>query len=477
MLFKKTNHPAIQGIILTSLLTLLSSCGNSAALESLVAADAGLKEVSNQTNIKPSPETDSSPTSQPEAKRKNRQQNNDRASATQKNTRNSATQQPQADAEISQLVLNFPDTFPVYPQAELQKAQSNKAKNSGTLIWKTTDNRKAVADYYQAELVANGWDIIKPFTIDPQQKIARAIAVKDQLRVELSLSSFPNATKTNRQDTKLSIVYSSLGQDIPQSSISQETKPSQTTQSSEPKSNTANVPNTTKPGDFDDLEQVPEQLQQPIKSVAALGILTPYTAQANVELAKFAPNKIITRGEYARWLIAANNRYYADNPGKKIYVATQTNQSAFNDVKPEHPDFEAIQSLAEAGLIPSRLTDDSTNLLFRPDAPLTREDLITWKVPLDMRKVLPKASIEAVEESWGFQDATDIDSSAIRALYADFQNGDLSNIRRIFGYTTLFQPNKPVTRAEAAVSLWYFGYQGDGVTAKEVLESEGKTES
>ena len=62
-------------------------------------------------------------------------------------------------------------------------------------------------------------------------------------------------------------------------------------------------------------------------------------------------------------------------------------------------------------------------------------------------------------------------------LYADFQNGDLSNIRRIFGYTTLFQPKKPVTRAEAAASLWYFGFQGDGITAQEVLESEAESNS
>ena len=47
----------------------------------------------------------------------------------------------------------------------------------------------------------------------------------------------------------------------------------------------------------------------------------------------------------------------------------------------------------------------------------------------------------------------------------------------MFGYTTLFQPKKPVTRAEAAASLWYFGFQGDGITAKEVLESGAETES
>ena len=69
------------------------------------------------------------------------------------------------------------------------------------------------------------------------------------------------------------------------------------------------------------------------------------------------------------------------------------------------------------------------------------------------------------------------DSLAVRALYADFQNGDRANVRRMFGYTALFQPLKPVTRAEAAASLWYFGFQGDGITAKEVLKSEAETES
>jgi hypothetical protein len=50
---------------------------------------------------------------------------------------------------------------------------------------------------------------------------------------------------------------------------------------------------------------------------------------------------------------------------------------------------------------------------------------------------------------------------------ADFQNSEQANIRRVFGYTTLFQPKKPVTRAEAAAALWYFGSQGEGLSAKE----------
>ncbi|MGL4880913.1 MAG: S-layer homology domain-containing protein, partial [Waterburya sp.] len=229
--------------------------------------------------------------------------------------------------------------------------------------------------------------------------------------------------------------------------------------------------------DFTDLDEVSEQLRQPLKSVTALGILTPYTGNGNTDVRKFAPNQIITRGEYANWLLAANNRYYQDDPGKKILLATKTSEPAFPDVKVNSPNFGAIQGLAEAGLVPSRLTEDSTNLLFRPNAPLTREDLLAWKVPLDMRQALPQASIKALEESWGFQDAADINSTALRALYGDFQNGDRSNVRRIFGYTTLFQPKKPVTRAEAAVSLWYFGYQGDGITAREILATDPESNS
>jgi hypothetical protein len=55
-------------------------------------------------------------------------------------------------------------------------------------------------------------------------------------------------------------------------------------------------------------------------------------------------------------------------------------------------------------------------------------------------------------------------------VLADFQNGEQANIRRIFGYTTLFQPKKPVTRAEAVTAIWYFGSQGEGLSAKEALQ-------
>ena len=88
-----------------------------------------------------------------------------------------------------------------------------------------------------------------------------------------------------------------------------------------------------------------------------------------------------------------------------------------------------------------------------------------WKVPLDLRRGLPAATLDAVRETWGFQDAASIEAKALKAVLADFQNGDIANIRRAFGYTTLFQPKKAVTRSEAASTLWYFGFQGDGRSA------------
>jgi hypothetical protein len=64
-----------------------------------------------------------------------------------------------------------------------------------------------------------------------------------------------------------------------------------------------------------------------------------------------------------------------------------------------------------------------------------------------------------------------IDPKAMRAILADFQSGDRSNIRRVFGYTTLFQPKKTVTLNEVATTLWYFGSDAEGVSAEEALKN------
>ncbi|MGB3672213.1 MAG: S-layer homology domain-containing protein [Phormidesmis sp.] len=191
---------------------------------------------------------------------------------------------------------------------------------------------------------------------------------------------------------------------------------------------------------------------------------------------EFRPNQAMTRREYARWLLAVNNRLYEGDRNRQIRAGVTSSQPVFQDVPISDPDFGAIQGLTEAGIIPSPLTGSSTTVTFRPNAPLTRKDLVLWKVPLDTRETLPSATVSAVEQIWGFQDTAKIEPRALQAVLADNQNGDFANIRRAFGYTTLFQPDKAATRAEGAAVLWRFGKMDEGVTAADIL-SGGSSDS
>ncbi|MEL6602615.1 MAG: S-layer homology domain-containing protein [Cyanobacteria bacterium J06614_10] len=236
-------------------------------------------------------------------------------------------------------------------------------------------------------------------------------------------------------------------------------------------------------GDYTDLGKAPEEIQPylvdlieldllevrpPAKPPAANGDGTPATAAPAPGPDEFRPNQAVTRREYARWLLATNNQFYSGDRTRKIRPGVTSAQPVFQDVPAGDADFAAIQGLAEAGIIPSPLTGSSTTVTFRPDAPLTRKDLLTWKVPLDTRQPLPDASISAVQQAWGFQDAEKIPPRSLQAVLADYQNGDFSNFRRAFSYTTLFQPDKAATRAEAAAVLWRFGNPAEGITAAEV---------
>ena len=223
------------------------------------------------------------------------------------------------------------------------------------------------------------------------------------------------------------------------------------------------------------LARLPKQLQQYSQDLIELGVFSlKQSGSEDKSKSSLYLLEPISRGEYARWLLAANNKIYGNRPAQQIRPAIATDKPTFQDVLATNPDFPAIQGLTDAGIIPSPLSGDSTAVSFRPDAPLTREDMLLWKVPLDTRKTLPKASIEAIRETWGFQDSAKISPKALRAVLADFQNGDFANIRRSFGYTTLFQPKKSVTRAEAAAALWYFGVLNEGLSARDALELESQ---
>ena len=157
---------------------------------------------------------------------------------------------------------------------------------------------------------------------------------------------------------------------------------------------TSSLPLT--PGQFSDIEEVPESFRDYVQDLAELEVLSAVEGSD-----RFDPNKPVTRREYARWLVAANNAINAAVPSKQIRPGSKTDKPAFQDVPVSDRDFRSIQGLAEAGLIPSKLSGDDTAIKFQPDAPLTREDLIHWKVPLDNRKALPAATIEQVKGNMG----------------------------------------------------------------------------
>lgn len=342
-------------------------------------------------------------------------------------------------AKSTQPNSSLPADFPIYAQAQLKSTE--QTKEGGTIAsWTTPDPIDFIYTFYRKELAAKQWEIVtQPTDTEP-----RLVAKKAKTNVSIEPS-------TAQQQTGVTVFNISLLDSAP-SAPSVVVSPTPTpTPIASPTTQPSASPTSTTPDYLADLTQI--------------GVFT--TAEAN----KSALPRTVTRREYVRWLMAAYNRINSSKPTQQIKLATTDIKPAFQDVPATHPDFPSIQGLAEAGLIPSTLSGDATSVLFRPDAPLTREQLILWKVPLDTRAPLPKASLDAIGQTWGFQDAGKVEPQAIRALLADFQNGDRSNVRRVFGYTTLFQPKKTVNLGEVAANIWYFGANSDGLSARDAIST------
>jgi hypothetical protein len=402
-------------------LTLLTGC--SQGIEQRLAADPQLKE----------------------------EENNSTATTPQTNTNGEASNssnlpQEETTTAVLEPPENVPETIPFYPNAELVNREINPETTSGTLELTSGDAANVITSFYKQELSQDNWEVVTPLsaTSEGNQQItarwnpASAQSSSSSLQLKVMVSEADRAT------SNILIEYQSLAEVKPETASSE----------------------TASTKKFSDLKQTADPLERYVRDVAQLGILTPIESGSQ----RFAPNEVVTRRTFARWLFKANNLFYRDRPSQQIRPVQNANTPAFQDIPPSDPDFGMIQGLAEAGLIPSRLTADTTRSNFRPDAPLTRETLLLWKVPLDIRSRLPSGNVTTVKETWGFQDAGKIDPKALDAVVADFSNGEKSNLRRVYGYTQLFQPKKAVTRAEAAAALWLFGTQGEAISAKELIK-------
>ncbi len=409
----------------------------------------------------------------------------------------SANNGEQQNNTTVQLPDDFPAEIPRYRDAQLTvvtPATTNSSDESRlvTTRWVSSDPTNLIEGFYLNQFRANNWEILRQPS-DEQGGVIEArrnnLSVTVNVQPQASTRT-PNATPNQPSPaTAFTIQYlrnalqtaqgtgSTTNDTLPEPGDTAFIGPTPSTDSSTQASTTPDAVTATATTDsqqFSDVNKAPQQLRQYIQDLAGLGILRLKSDGSKSNLTatttQFEPGKTINRREYARWLIAANNAMHGSNPAKQIRLASESTQPAFQDVQRTDPDFPAIQGLAEAGLIPSPLSGDSTAVLFRPDAPLTREQLLMWKGPLDTRQALPNATLDSIKQTWGFQDAAKVDPKALRALLADFQNAEQSNIRRIYGYTTLFQPKKPVTRAEAAAGLWYFGTATEGLSAQELLK-------
>ncbi|XP_015069725.1 uncharacterized protein LOC107014363 isoform X1 [Solanum pennellii] len=175
------------------------------------------------------------------------------------------------------------------------------------------------------------------------------------------------------------------------------------------------------------------------------------------------PGDLCTRREYARWLVSASSAL-SRTTVSKVYPAMyieKVTDLAFDDITPEDPDFPSIQGLAEAGLLSSKLSrrdmqssldDDQTPVFFCPESPLSRQDLVSWKMAIEKRQ-LPIVDQKSVQRVSGFIDVDKIHPDAWPAVVADLSSGEQGIMALAFGYTRLFQPDKPVTKAQAAIAL------------------------
>jgi len=421
-------------------LVLLPACANmpgSQALQESLEADPALQ--TTEPAPSPTPDPTASPTSNPTA------------SPTPSPTPNpTASPTPDAPNDTLELPSDFPDTLPQYPDAQLLDVTAGDDADPQRVTWTSRDGLATVRDFYKRELDRQNWSIVQRVWASDESSFT---VNRDGIQAKVALTAPADASST-----EIAIDYAIAAANALDLNDA-------TAVRSDPAS-----PDASRSTKFSDLDAVTEPLRDYVTDVAALGILSAKDGD------RFAPSETAARRVYVRWLFDAHNRIYADRPSEQIrpVSADSATAIAFQDVPKSDPDFAIVQGLAEAGILPSPLNGNDTTTQFRPDEPLTRETLVGWKVPLDRRRSLPTATIDALQNTWGFQDTERIDPLALRALLVDFQNGDLSVVRRTFGYTALFQPKKAVTRAEAAASLWYFGFQGDGRSAKTALESAGR---
>jgi hypothetical protein len=174
-----------------------------------------------------------------------------------------------------------------------------------------------------------------------------------------------------------------------------------------------------------------------IVELAQLGVVDPTSG-------KFRPHDPITRGDYVRWLVRANNAYFG--PSQQIRLPEVASNQTFVDVPPSDPNYKYIQGMSDAGLV---IGIDAKH--FAPNRLLTREELIAIYEGRCSNGGNYSHIAQISDAQLGFKDDSQIAHQYWDAFNYDHWNG--GNLQRIFGVVGMFHPRQPVTREEAAISV------------------------
>ncbi|HYL27674.1 MAG TPA: S-layer homology domain-containing protein [Candidatus Nitrosotalea sp.] len=203
--------------------------------------------------------------------------------------------------------------------------------------------------------------------------------------------------------------------------------------------------------------------EKQISELAALGVF-------GTPSGTFNPTGTITRGDFVKWLVLANNAIFADNAGKQIRPS-QGATSSYPDVGTSHPDFPYIQGMYDAGFAVG--FPDKT---FKPDALLTHEQMIAIKESVDRGGVQQYyvANWDSTLPNWKdkqqinklFRGAIAEDGGLDRVAVVNWNHPNLviDNVPRTFGAIAMFRPQDNVTRSQAALVLWKMGAHTDHVS-------------
>ncbi|KAK8511831.1 hypothetical protein V6N13_029419 [Hibiscus sabdariffa] len=196
------------------------------------------------------------------------------------------------------------------------------------------------------------------------------------------------------------------------------------------------------------------------------------------------PDELCTRREYARWLVRTSS-LLERNPRHRIVPSIALSGSetaAFDDVGADDPDFESIQgkaqfdilhgisALAEAGIIPSKLSDRCTasesdgskvEVNFFPDRFISREDLINWKalVEYDFEPGVIEQSSPDIKGKCRFYGFEGYQSGFVTRTFYRHVGCGKEHTQKSFWYNSYlgqskrFQSNKPSSKPQAAVAL------------------------